>query len=164
MYASPTLAINGADNGLSPARRQAIILTNEVSLPLGANFSQNVFEIETFYLRKGIWKCRLRNCGHFVSASLCWHQYGNKRIVGWPAWVGHVKVVSIGKLKHNSTETLALVGKPSLNTLRPRQICRHFSNDIFKWIFPNGNVRISPKIRLKVFLRFESTIFQHWLR
>ena len=35
------------------------------------------------------------------------------------------------------------------NTLRPRQNGRHFPNDIFKWIFLNGNVWISTNISLK---------------
>ena len=36
-----------------------------------------------------------------------------------------------------------------LNTLRPRQNGRHFRDDIFKWIFLNGNIWISIDISLK---------------
>ena len=36
-----------------------------------------------------------------------------------------------------------------LNTLRPRQNCHHFADDIFKCIFLNENVWISLKISLK---------------
>ena len=36
-----------------------------------------------------------------------------------------------------------------LNTLRPRQNCRHFADDIFKCIFLNENVLISLKVQLK---------------
>ena len=36
-----------------------------------------------------------------------------------------------------------------INTLRPRQDGRHFPDDIFKWIFLNGNVWIAIKISLK---------------
>ena len=36
-----------------------------------------------------------------------------------------------------------------LNTLRPRQNGRHFSDDIFKWILLNENVLIPIKISLK---------------
>ena len=36
------------------------------------------------------------------------------------------------------------------NTLRPRQIGRHFSSDIFKWIFLNEYAWISSKISLKI--------------
>ena len=35
------------------------------------------------------------------------------------------------------------------NTLRPRQNCHHFADDIFKWIFVNENVCILLKISLK---------------
>ena len=35
------------------------------------------------------------------------------------------------------------------NTLRPRQDDRHFPDDIFKWIFLNGNVWIAIKVSLK---------------
>ena len=35
-----------------------------------------------------------------------------------------------------------------INTLRSRQNGRHFPDDIFKWIFLNGNVSISIKIPL----------------
>ena len=45
----------GSDNGLSPARRQAIIWTNAGILsiaPLGTNFSENLIEIHTFSFKK----------------------------------------------------------------------------------------------------------------
>ena len=66
--------IIGSDNGLSPDRRQAIIWTNDGILligPLGTNFSEILIEILTFSSRKCVGKCRLRNGGHFVSASMC---------------------------------------------------------------------------------------------
>ena len=49
------LTIIGSDNGLSPARRQAIIWTNAGLLfigPLGTNFSEIVVEIITFSFTK----------------------------------------------------------------------------------------------------------------
>ena len=49
------LTIIGSDNGLSSARRQAIIWTNaEILLigPLGINFSEILIGIQTFSLRK----------------------------------------------------------------------------------------------------------------
>ena len=61
------VTIIGSDNGLSPVRRQAIIWTNDGILligPSGTNFSK----IYTFHSRKCVWKGRLRNAGHFVSA------------------------------------------------------------------------------------------------
>ena len=36
-----------------------------------------------------------------------------------------------------------------INTLRLRQDGRHFSDDIFKYIFLNGNISIEIKISLK---------------
>ena len=49
------LTIIGSDNGLSPGRRQAIILTNAGILligPLGTNFSGILIEIQTFSFKK----------------------------------------------------------------------------------------------------------------
>ena len=49
------LTIIGSDNGLSPERRQAIILTNAGILligPLGTNFSEILIAIETFSFKK----------------------------------------------------------------------------------------------------------------
>ena len=77
------LTIIGSDNGLSPGRRQAIIWTNAGILLIrtsGTNFSEILNEILAFsfkkmhlhfHSRKCIWKCRLRNGVHFVSASMC---------------------------------------------------------------------------------------------
>ena len=68
------LTIMGSDNGLLPGRRQAIICTNAGILlirPLGTNFSEIAIEVLTFSFTKIIWKCCLRNGGHFVSASMC---------------------------------------------------------------------------------------------
>ena len=64
-----------SDNGLSPGRRQAIIWNNAGILligPLGTNFSEILIEIQTFSLKKICWrKYRVRDVGHFVSASMC---------------------------------------------------------------------------------------------
>ena len=68
------LTIIGPDNGLSPARRQAIIWTNAGILligPLWTNFSEILAEIITLSFNKMYLKGRLRNGGHFVSASMC---------------------------------------------------------------------------------------------
>ena len=70
------LTIIGSDNGLSPDRRQAIIWTNVEVLLIGlleTNFSEILVAILTyiFIQDKGVWKCRLRNAGQFVSASMC---------------------------------------------------------------------------------------------
>ena len=68
------LTIIVSDNGLSPGRRQAIIWTNAGIFligPYGINSSEILIAILTFHSRKWVWKCRLRNGGHFVSASMC---------------------------------------------------------------------------------------------
>ena len=44
-------------------------------------------------------------------------------------------------------------GHVSINTLRPRQNCRHFPDDIFKRIFLNKNVWISINISLEFYPR-----------
>ena len=49
------LTIIGSDNGLSPGRRQAITWTNAGLLligPLGTNFSEILFGIQTFSFKK----------------------------------------------------------------------------------------------------------------
>ena len=49
------LTIIGSDNGLSPDRRQAIILTNAAILligPLGTSFSEILIEIHAFSIKK----------------------------------------------------------------------------------------------------------------
>ena len=66
----------GADSGLLPGRRKAIIWANaEILLigSLGTNFSEILVKIQTFHSEKCIWKCRLVNGSHFVLASMCWH-------------------------------------------------------------------------------------------
>ena len=65
------LNIIGSDNGLSSGRRHTIIWTNAGLLliwPLGTNFSEMLIH---FRSRKCIWKYRLRNGAHFVSAPEC---------------------------------------------------------------------------------------------
>ena len=48
----------------------------------------------------------------------------------------------------------------SLNTLRPRQICRHCANDILEYILLNLNVRISLRIWLMFVPKVWIEIFQ----
>ena len=57
-----------------PIRRKAIIWTNAGILliqSLWTKFSEILIEINIFSSRKWVRKCRPRNVGHFVSASLC---------------------------------------------------------------------------------------------
>ena len=66
--ASPTSAIIGSDNGLSPVRRQATVYTNAVLLSiglLGTNFSQIVFEIQIFPFKKRHLKMSFGKCRPF---------------------------------------------------------------------------------------------------
>ena len=74
IYASVNWVSNGSDNGLSPVRRQTIIWTNVGMLligPLGINFSDILFEINPFSLKKKcIWKCRLQHGSHFVQGEM----------------------------------------------------------------------------------------------
>ena len=65
----------GSDNGLSPGWRQAIIGNNAGIFligPLEINFQQNFIQNSNIFIQeKCIWKYRLRNGSHFVSASMC---------------------------------------------------------------------------------------------
>ena len=51
--------------------------------------------------------------------------------------------------KHTHTHIYIYIYIHRINTLRPRQNCHHFANDIFKCIFLNENVWLSLKISLK---------------
>ena len=51
-----------------------------------------------------------------------------------------------------------------INTLRPRQECRHFSDDIFKGISWMKACKLRITFHWSVFPRVQSTIFHHWLR
>ena len=58
----------GSDNGLSPGRRQAIILTNAAILligPLGTNFSESLIIIHTFSFNKIQLKMSSAKCRRF---------------------------------------------------------------------------------------------------
>ena len=62
------LTIIGSDNGLSPGRRQAIIWTNVGILligPLGTNFSEILFGIQTYSFKKM----------HLKMSSAKWHPF-----------------------------------------------------------------------------------------
>ena len=63
------LTITGSDNGLSPGGRQAIIWTNDGILLIGPSV-KSWTKFIYFHSRKCIWKCRLDNGVHFVSASM----------------------------------------------------------------------------------------------
>ena len=100
--------------------------------------------VESCFIQR--WKCRSswfdsnESVLMFLeSESLVW--CGN----GWNSWQPVIR--------HNWISWEKALGpfnqlKLTLNTLRPRQNGRHFSDDIFKWIFLNENVWISITISL----------------
>ena len=64
----------GSDNGLLPARRQAIIVTNDGILliePLGTNSSEILIKIHNFSFKKMHSNVSSGKDDHFVSASIC---------------------------------------------------------------------------------------------
>ena len=68
------LTIIGADNGLSPGWRQAIILTNAGIMliwTLGTNFCEILIEIHTFSFKKIHLKVLSAKWQNFVSALIC---------------------------------------------------------------------------------------------
>ena len=68
------LTIIGSDNGLSPARRQAIIWTNARILltgPMETNFSEILIGIQTFSFKKMYLKMSSAKWRPFFSASMC---------------------------------------------------------------------------------------------
>ena len=68
--------IIGSDNGLSSGWHQALIWTNagiRLIGPLETNFNEISIKMLTiFHSNKCIWMGRLRNSGHFVSATMCY--------------------------------------------------------------------------------------------
>ena len=67
------LTVIVSDNGLSPDRRQNITWAETGILLIGlleTNFNEILVEIQTFSFKKCIWKSRLQNDNHFVSASM----------------------------------------------------------------------------------------------
>ena len=65
------LAVIGSDNGLSPSHylNQCWIILNWT---LGDKLQRNLNKTSNIFIqRKCVWKCHLRNSGHFVAASMC---------------------------------------------------------------------------------------------
>ena len=99
----------GLDNGLVPARRQAIVWTNAgipVIRPPGTNFSGLLFETHTFSFKNCIWKCPLENGGHFVWASMCYGIWEITMVCIYASYIGfnesnifHVRQKSKKKLQ-----------------------------------------------------------------
>ena len=81
------LTIIGSDNGLSPGRRQAIILTNAGILligPLGTNFSGILIKIQAFSFKKKRLKVSSVKWRPFcLGPNVLTHQYNSidKRVI-----------------------------------------------------------------------------------
>ena len=76
-YFDQPCQITGHNNYILDTGKYWIYWTNAVILLIGhsgSNFSEILIEIHTLLFKKiiqEIWKCHLRNTGHFVSASMC---------------------------------------------------------------------------------------------
>ena len=106
-----TLTMIGSDNGLSSGRHQAIISVSAGILligPIGTNFSE--FLVQAFSFKKCFWKCRLENCGHFVSASMC---YSMKKKDGPFLW----KLIAVGAFCHVTLKVIWLNVPTTLNKI-----------------------------------------------
>ena len=131
-------------------RRQAIIWTNAGILligPLGTNFNEILIKILILSFRKmrlkvssGKWRpfCLGLNVLKLEHGLLV--SFHNSMFMS-----SLIHVISLMLFE------LIPVGKKILpvNTLRPRQNCRHLTDDTFKCISLNGNIWISLKISLK---------------
>ena len=122
-YVSPTYAIIGSDNGLSPGRRQPIIWIKAGILliePIGRNFSEILIEIYTFSFKKmhlkissGKWPplCLGLNglkVDLFVISSI------NKSFPSWIKWVLIHRHCSHLKAIHCHWFNCSLVGSAAL--------------------------------------------------
>ena len=63
-----------------------------------------------------------------------------------------------------ASNRISLIHGSRINTLRPRQSGRHFADDIFKCIFGMNMYEFRLRFHHCLFLKFELTVFQHWLR
>ena len=99
------LTIIGSDNGLPHGRRQAIISPNSRVLliePSGTNFSKIWSKFIHFCSRKCIWKGRLQNCDHFVSASMFWTIQRKLYIYIYLHWFSLMNIYNSKLCKRNS--------------------------------------------------------------
>ena len=63
------------NNGVSPVRRQTITWSSAGMLviePLGTHVNEIWIQIQQVSFNKWIWKCHLRNYGHFRATTMCW--------------------------------------------------------------------------------------------
>ena len=79
---------------------------------------------------------------HYICTMHCVQCTLEKQCTAYHVIRPHNKYICIIVWPHNKYICM-------INTLRPRQNCRHFADDIFKCIFLNENVWISIQISLK---------------
>ena len=101
-----------------------------------------------------LWKYRLRNGGYlsggrWVNESIACHWYK----LACPSallWSLYQSIPKISNVRLKAVPTgMVQFSNIQFNILRSSQIWRHFADDIFKWIFLNGNAGIVLKISLK---------------
>ena len=91
---------------------------------------------------------------NLIASEILSYTYAFKVWIGQSLYGGSGTILNVGNIsKHqwhdNILWFLWYQANHSVNTLRPRQNGRHFTDDIFKCIFLNENVWISIKISLK---------------
>ena len=157
------LTIIGSDNGLSPARRQAIIYTNAWILligPFGTNFSEILIGIQTFSFTKT----------HLKMSSAKWRAFclGLNVLTKSTSKLGHGSLIASHRftcmkpLIH--TPTPSLTWSISVRTLRPRQMAAGFQTTFsnrFRWM---KMYEFRLKFHWSLFLRVQLTIFHDWFR
>ena len=137
----------GSGNGLSPVRRQAITWTSADFLstgPLRKHFSEIRINKYNFRLWKCIWKCRLRNGGHFLqgiwvklliiatnvaTVSFFYHHITHGKTANGPKGVAHVISDSVA----NILSPTGLLVKSSSST----------ANSIMTMLWPGNVFRIT---------------------
>ena len=154
------LTIIGPDNGLSPGRRQAIIWTNARILligPLGTNFSENLIKILTFSFTKMRLKVSSAKWRPFclgLNVLLVIHKSCALMCVDQLAAL-HSTYLSIWSMKL-LTPVLTHWGRDKMAA---------FSQTTFSIAFFTMKLfEFRLYFHWSLFLRFELTIFQHWLR
>ena len=126
---------------------------------LGTNFSDILSEIYIFSFRK----MHLKMSAKWRAFCLCFSVL--KLTLMFIAMTSSSEFVCIVFSLHTiSCDIKLFIFLQIINTLRPRQNGHHFPNDTSQCIFLNENVWISIRFNWSLFLRVQSTIFQHWFR
>ena len=121
-----------SDNGLSPARRQAIIWSNAGILlirSIGTKFSKSLNKIHTFWFKKMQLKMSFAKWRPFCLGLNVLKDRCSPAVLPPSFLRHHCRMLPV-------------------NTLRPRQNGRHLADNTFKCISLNENVRFSITISL----------------